>query len=281
MNKIFKNTFEKLGFYPLAILIMLIISACSSQKTSTSPSRVDNSQGNNPQTQSDTVSEPVTGLGLNVPPTRNFSIQTANTSTPEDILLEVDYGGFGGASPCDNYVGGLAVDQYTLTEADWLEPILISLCGVQAGVSVDAILQLPDGKTISDPMDIYGWYHPAIDSPTGKYRFTFSDGNVKVQFDVRVSMPNEPRMFYLENEKDYYLYGLSPNERIRFFQYNRYGMEATFIGWQEYYADKNGQLIIRPNQIEDVDYFSVGDVSGEIPSIFTADGRVITIGVLK
>jgi hypothetical protein len=237
-------------------------------------------QVNSPPTEpTNESSEPVTGLGLSVPPTRNFSIQDANTTTPEDVLMEVEYGGFGGPGPCDNYVGGLSIAEATPTTADWLEPISIYLCGIQTGNNIDATLQTPDGKTIKDPNLIYG-YSPSIDSQIGEYRFTFSDGNATVQFDVIVSMPNEPRMFYIENNKVYYLYGLSPNERIRFFQYTTGAMKATFVGWQEYNADKDGQLMIKPSQ-EDGFYIPVGDQSGEIPFFPLPDGRVWTLGILK
>ncbi len=226
-----------------------------------------------------------TGLGTgggsdsNVAPAESFSIQDSNTTTPDDVLKEVTYGGLGGG-------GGLctkkrykapAIDQTTTSATvDWLAQIFVVSCGWKKSEQVHISVQTPDGriipKTVRAEADeapgvyrVYLAYPLSIDDPPGSYSIIFQGSNTEVEQDVSVSNDRGPRMYYVDSLQGYYLYGFVPHERVRFFLYSTEEgpLSYSLTGWKDYVTDEKGHLLIQLRKEYGL-YTAAGDISGPV-----------------
>jgi hypothetical protein len=228
----------------------------------------------------------------NNPPSIIFSIRNANKTTPSDVLEEVAFGphgggqeeGQGGEGPCEEAEFSYpAIDEVNSdTKAEWLAPITIVMCGWWSDNNINIRVELPGGHiytatskteeaTVARIPFAYFRYEPNVDDPPGTYTFLFSGNSGDVEYKVNVFVPNESRMYYIENIESFYLYGFIPNENVRLLLYTpSETIYSRLTAWEEYAVDSNGELLIKINP-DDADYayyFAVGDKSGYVRNKF-------------
>lgn len=262
-----KRFFEKIG---TLILLAVLLFACT-----TSPEAPQSSVAK--PTKTKTSLEPNSPENDN-PPIKTFSLQNANKIAPADVLEEVAFGGRGEGDGCavGDFGSPLVDDGWSSKNGEWLAPIKVITCGWWSDSQVEVTIEQPDGnnvtetakveETMSGIPSVQYEYAPHTDSSLGEYTFYFKGNSGNVQYSVNVSMPNGPRIYYVNNIQSYYLYGFSPNERIRFFLYDTQTNDGSgntgLTAWDEYNVDSNGKLIIKAN--EDDFYFVIGESTGPI-----------------
>lgn len=212
-------------------------------------------------------------------PIKTFSIQDANRIAPEDVLKEVFFGGTGGGGFCDvPYSKPTIVDDFAPipVRVEWLDSFIIVVCGWQESEVVTMTITFPDGTTSSETQKaiystaegtahVYYNFISSTKNQTGEYSFLFEGKSGKLNHNVTVYIPSGPRLYRLDDIDAFYLYGYSPNERIRFILYNtpvKYSVSVSVTGWKDYYVNDNGQLIIKTTIESNGFYFAVGDTSG-------------------
>jgi len=218
------------------------------------------------------------------PPVENFSLQDANKILPQDVLQEVSFGGQGGGDDttmCDDTTK--IYSKPTLVsasvEAEWLNHAGgIGICGWREDEIVSLTITFPDGSISRETLEAYDtdgtaatFYDtpiPSVNDQIGTYFYLFEGESGKVSHSINVYIPTEPRLYYLYKEKTleaFFLYGYSPNERVRLLVYGSPSdkpLSASLTAWSEYYVDRNGQLIIKIANGFSGSYFAVGDISG-------------------
>lgn len=205
---------------------------------------------------------------------KTFSLQNANKITPDDILEEVSFGGQGGGGYCINQTK-LGIDKNSSNVVDWLSHIELIACGWEEGEQIQISIRFPDGNTTSKTVQAKtDWhstvpyvdadYNPTIDSVPGLYIFTFRGNNHTIEYKIDVTIPNEPRIYYLNDIQAFYIYGLAPQENIRFFLYTFDGSSLRLTAWQYYAVDSQGHLIIKTPEESSEHFFAIGDVTGVI-----------------
>jgi len=235
------------------------------------------------------------------PPKKTFSIQNANKVAPSDILEEVYFGGQGGGGVCeDGDFSYPTVDEGQAGDAnqkaEWLAPISLVVCGWWSDSEVEITLELPDGTLNKDTAKveetttksipyIYYVYQPNADSPMGAYNFSFSGNAGSIEYRVNVNVPNDSRMYYIENIQSLYLYGFTSNEKIRLFLYNTpTGTSySKLTAWTEYNVDSSGNLLIKinPDDAYYGNYFAIGEKSGTVGNRIDVLTSPLSTGVCK
>jgi len=159
-----------------------------------------------------------------------------------------------------------------------LASIDIVVCGWWLDNKVDITLELPDGNFLTETVMveettafipvIYYEYSPNADNPAGIYNFSFSGNSGNVEHMVNVNIPNDSRMYYIENIQSLYLYSFVPNEKVRLLLYNTPTDKgySRLTAWNEYYVDNSGKLLIKinPDDAYYGNYFAVGEKSGSV-----------------
>ena len=97
----------------------------------------------------------------------------------------------------------------------------------------------------------------------GQYILKFEGIHRVVEVSVDIVLPNESRMYFVEKIQAYYLYGFVPGEQIRFLLYEGERPVLSFAGWNNYYVDKNGELLIE-GDVNDGYYTALGSKSGAV-----------------
>jgi hypothetical protein len=207
----------------------------------------------------------------------NFSSQTENHTSPQDVLNEVSFFGIGGNSSCrQSFYSQPALELfYSSSPQDWMSSIVILACGWQPDEHVQMTIILPSGQIdIEDyiaKVDEFGMsnffyaYLPSLSDPQGRYTFIAQgDTSGSTQISVEVTIPSGPRMFWAYQDQGLILYNFQPDEHVRLF---RFGQDGKLDAWQEYYTDPNGRLLVKPDAPPDnhtVYYIVLGDQSGEV-----------------
>lgn len=164
-------------------------------------------------------------------------------------------------------------------KAEWLDHAGgIAICGWRADEIVSLTITFPDGSISRETLEAYNtegtaatFYDtpiPSMNDQIGTYFYLFEGESGKVSHSINVYIPTEPRLYYLYNEKildALFLYGFSPNERVRLLVYTSSSdkpLSSSLTAWSEYYVDKKGQLIIKIANGLSGNYFAIGDISG-------------------
>lgn len=277
----------------LHIFLTSLVFACtpnvqSTQTPQVHPTKTKPSQLINTQTAQPTTISSENGNNLG----ETFSLQEANSIAPDDILKEITFGGAGGGGPCTSSSADYSKPVFDEAEpyfkinpkhVEWLDGFNIVICGLKEGEIVKGRVVDPEGNTF-ETSEVADWYIVSF-TPTvmfsnefglkekiGKYSFLFTTDNTQLRYSLTVVLPSGPRLYPIHYYNDfpdtYYLYGYSPNERVRLILYqNNQEMAggAIFTGWKEYHVDDNGQLLINISSRNDVwigSFFAVGDLSG-------------------
>lgn len=256
----------------LVVLGILLFACTTSPETLQNPAVKPTKTKSSPAPSTPDIPDTPNVTESNKPPVKTFSIQNANKVTPSDVLEEISFGGQGGGGTCEG--GGFSspsIEKFTKTDREWLEHFDITTCGWWSDDEVRVTVELPNGTFTTDIIEVhkptsgvpnaYYEYWPDIDSPLGTYKYSFNGNSGNVEHSVNVTIPSEPRIYYIDNIQSYYLYGFYSNENIRLLLYNVYNNRVTFKAWENYTVDANGNLIIKADYREGI-YFVVGDLSG-------------------
>lgn len=218
------------------------------------------------------------------PPVETFSLQDANKILPEDVLQEVSFGGQGGGSdkkmcgdPSKTYLEPTL--EFAPVKVEWLDhPGGIAICGWGANELVSLTITYPDGSISKETLEsfdsegitatFYDAPIPSVNDQIGTYYYLFEGESGEINHNINVYIPAEPRLYYLYTDKTIYglyLYGFSPNERVRLLVYASPSdklLSKSLTAWSEYNVDSDGQLIIKIANELSGNYLAVGDLSG-------------------
>jgi hypothetical protein len=208
-----------------------------------------------------------------------FSPSSAEHTPPEDVLQEVQYYIGGGGPGCSRSETWPNASEYR-DSVEIMDNIGIQSDGWNPNEIVHVTLLFPDGKVLSADVEatfIHGIgedcysaffsYRPLLTDPLGRYVISFSGkaGTANTAFDVK--WPSGSRLVGIEG--GLLLFNFAPGERVRFFAYSRddHGT-ASFVAWQDFRTDADGQLTIEvPDYERDYIYVAVGNTSGEVHEI--------------
>lgn len=222
-------------------------------------------------------------------PMEVFSIQEVNKIAPDDVLKEISFSATGGhdGSICDTAkIYSKPTLEYAPVKAEWLDPfgIGIIICGWRADEIVSLTMTFPDGSILNEKLKAayddtegtaYTFYSnpiPSVNDQIGIYSFLFEGESGKVSHSINVYISTEPRLYPLYDKETlivtaFFLYGYSPNERVRFVFYGWSSESGRFdiyslTAWNDYRVDSKGQLIIKITDEFGGYYVAVGDISG-------------------
>jgi len=203
-----------------------------------------------------------------------FSLSSAQRTTPEDVLQEVDYGGGGAMVDCTGSFEHPVVEYASWScselgvESELGCTYYVYSCGWEHDESVRTTIEFPDDSSVSETQlyDEYGgyfYYKPSLNDPPGLYTFIFEGESGKVQHSFEIGKPTGSRLY--RDEDGLILYNFEPGERVRVFAYKRGEAEVALLeAWQEFQIDSSGQLIVQlQTGFEGYIYIVLGDVSGE------------------
>lgn len=264
----------------LLVSLLLMLSGCGGESTPYQPlessyPQSGSSGNNNPSTGN---SSQTNNSGNGSSSIQDFSIQDSNRTQPNDVINEVVYLGRGGGGLQFCLKGGYSYpeldEQGSSTKSDWLDTMYIVTCGWKNGEQIDVSIESPNGnmssKIISAQTDFYSSipyayidYQPPFDSVPGQYTFSFRGESGSVKHTVYETVPGDPRMYFLNDIRSYYIYGVNPQERVRFFLYASGNNAYQFTAWQYFNADNQGHLIISVDPSAG-EYYAIGDSSGPI-----------------
>lgn len=223
-----------------------------------------------------------------------FSMQNAQHTTPNDVLRELAYtGGYGGGrGPCElDTLEPLFFDFYGERESfEWVDSIKAYACGWEINEPVQVIFGLPNEEPLVEYTEISKSYDPIyalefsykipLNTSPGEYELKFIGKSNSLETSVEVILPDEPRLYLVDNQLVFY--NFAPQENIRLFVYRGmpdeiphffplklegsfYGF-ATLEAWNTFQVNEKGQLLINIGEIHDDnnDYIVLGNESGEI-----------------
>ena len=226
-------------------LLFLAVTSCGSPQISTEEVL--------PTSPSTSTSTTVTIPTVILDPTQNlmFSLKTANTVPPTDVLQEVTFYGAGGTGEprCENP---------ELQIFDWQENLETGCeiyaygCGWQNNEIVDVTIVYPDGKKKEYQIKAHINF-PALDKyasvdiqqrllvtdPAGLYKIKVQGASGNAEKEISVLEPNGPSAYYYGDAL--WLQGFMPNESLRLIAYQRVSSGAansSFVGFILFYFSK-------------------------------------------
>ena len=262
-----------------AILLMIFLLSCASIKP-TEQSSLPVAENTEPfQLPTSTINYPTPIVNAPTSTRANnsikiYSINSANTVKPEDVLTEVYYEMGGGGVSCayENLKNLKVVGENEDEYGEWLQALPIFVCGWQKEQTVQITVELPNGKSVVEYLqttyDIDNYillyvYYPKLGDPEGTYHFTFSGEDGSIGHKIEIFFPSEPRMYYLSPDKVLFFYGFEPNENVRLFYYLG-KIRLEFNSWESYQTDNHGNLIVKitPDMLTNGDFISISDRAG-------------------
>ena len=208
-----------------------------------------------------------------------FSLKTANTVPPTDVLQEVTFYGAGGTGEprCENP---------ELQIFDWQENLETGCeiyaygCGWQNNEIVDVTIVYPDGKKKEYQIKAHINF-PALDKyasvdiqqrllvtdPAGLYKIKVQGASGNAEKEISVLEPNGPSAYYYGDAL--WLQGFMPNESLRLIAYQRVSSGAansSFVGWIEFNVDAKGNAQVSIENKANIHYiFAIlGRSSGQV-----------------
>lgn len=210
-----------------------------------------------------------------------FHTSNMNETLPADILEEIAY--YSGGGPSDDFqcnTPQIAIDP---KDAELMSLNVFTICGLSNGQSLLGQIRYPDGRTITQDVQILTspngtiyaelGFMPNINDPAGVYDFSLEGIDGKFESNAYYHLPIGTRLYDLGNNQ-VFLYGFMPNENVRLFAYYLDNEVWKFSGWEEYLVDQNGQLVVSL-AFDDIEgttrsytFVAVGSISGEAQLLF-------------
>ena len=184
---------------------------------------------------------------------------TSLVNTPLDgVRRSMIYpiGGFEGFLSCDSSITSPRLEGELPLEVELgslsFYGVMIGSCGWTRDERVTATLTYPDGSEESetltyDPdMGISNFYSFGYGALLGRYTYTITGASGSLTHSFNVVAPRRPAL--LEGRDGWlYLTGFAAGERLRFVAFDNppNSMLLLRIGWREFYADPQGNLLLQ------------------------------------
>jgi hypothetical protein len=213
--------------------------------------------------------------------TQSFDINSTNAVLPSDILQEVIYYGSGGGLDCDGNYSEPTIFSDPRDSELMLRTQLIT-CAWESSQTLQGKITYPDGAVKNFPITAdergvaYLNFAPSLSEAEGVYTFEISNGVVTLQSNAYFHTPTVPRAYEV-SDTQIFLHNFMPKEKVQLFAYDCIDKSDSacntysFIGWEEYKAGDDGDLLINiPNKEI---YYSIMSSTGiEIP--FESEKRI-------
>ncbi len=231
-----------------------------------------------------------------------FSASSINKTAPAEAIQQMDLRLGGAGYPgCLDAPEEPALDLKT-DNLDLTGIGVIATCGWKAGETVNVTLMDPQGKLYTREVkavparqkkgvyEVDIFYQPGADAPEGKYRFTLQGDSATIKAKIVYNRlkgakvytlpddPFQPRLGAMGGQQRLRLQGFLPNEPVRLLAYRFEGTLIKFYGYQDFTADRRGQLIVETDLPEigkdtEMNYYAYGRDTHFVPlERFTADG---------
>lgn len=211
-----------------------------------------------------------------LPKIESISIDSLNSTPPEDILKEVSFFGGGGgdlkycppiSKPeiCEadtdvNWPEGFWIHSHSWNENETVTTTIIypdlsqKVIVGQAYSSLERIENAGEAVWLQNYRISY-FFPPSSENMLGEYTIKFDGTSGHIKLNVFVKISSQPHMSILDSstlssENKIILTGFAPNEEFRLFAYvinDAASIERvirSLFGWNSYTVDKNGMLII-------------------------------------
>lgn len=203
----------------------------------------------------------------------DFSLDSAVTVAPDNILEEVAYFGTGGPAVCEPD-SPLFIS--APKSAQVFQKAVVQTCGWELNENISVEITEPGGQVERDDViatGLFGGSEPTLRYPfypaqAGQYKIIFIGSKGQLSANLDVVRPGSPQMYMVQG-KQIVFYNLQPHEAVSLYAYAAHPEQQIMklAGWKSYQADESGNISI---SIEDSQlyYFAFGENAG-----FLKDGN--------